>query len=59
MSKAVPDEKIKLYFKTYDDVNIKMYSTPSSSQENWETWCLERYDCDGAEATTTVTKNKN
>lgn len=59
VSKFIPNRKLELYLKTYDDVNNVIYSK-SNSPENWASWCLERYTCNIAKTSnvTNVTDSK-
>jgi len=43
VSKLIPEEKSELYFKTYNFVKNKFYTTKSLVPENLSEWCLENY----------------
>lgn len=44
VSEVISNEKLKLYFKAYNDINNNVL-TNSTNADSWVPWCLERYDC--------------
>jgi len=46
VSKFIPNKKLESYFKTYDDINNAILTSPSMrTPDNWNSWCLENYNC--------------
>lgn len=50
MSKFIPNDKLKSYVTIYDNVTDEMHRK-SEAPDNWESWCVERYDCDTSNIT--------
>ncbi|VVC46194.1 Hypothetical protein CINCED_3A004241 [Cinara cedri] len=49
VSTLIPNDKLETYLKTYKDVN-HTFHTNSMTPDSWATWCLERYECNGDDA---------
>jgi len=48
-SKFISKENLVKYLNLYKNVEKEIHST-TPIPVNWETWCLERYDCNSMES---------